>query len=169
MTEPPLTAMPALCARIFANPKSSTLAPSLVSMTLPGFRSRWIIPVRCARSSASAISRAVRSVSFSGSAPRLRRSPSVSPSRYSITKVIEPALLPDVVEGANMGVVKRGNSARLPFETLADVRPFSGVRRKHLDSNGAVQPRIARLVNFAHAARADKREDLIRAESRSGG
>jgi hypothetical protein len=28
----------------FANPKSSSLAPSLVSMTLPGLRSRWMIP-----------------------------------------------------------------------------------------------------------------------------
>jgi len=66
-----------------------------------------------------------------------------------------------------MRVVERGNSAGLAFEALAEVRPFSGVWRKHFDGNGAVQPCIARLVDFAHAARAYRREDLVRAESRS--
>jgi len=37
------------------SPKSSSLAPVFVSMTLPGFRSLWTIPRRCAFSSASAI------------------------------------------------------------------------------------------------------------------
>jgi hypothetical protein len=49
-------------------------------------------------------------------------------------------------------MVECGNRARLPFEALAHVRPFRDVRRKHLDGNGAVQPRIARFVDFAHAA-----------------
>ena len=39
-----------------ANPKSSSFAPALVSMMLPGFRSRWMIPYRCALSKVSAIS-----------------------------------------------------------------------------------------------------------------
>ena len=39
----------------FANPKSSNFAPDFVSMMLPGFKSRWTIPWRCALSSASAI------------------------------------------------------------------------------------------------------------------
>ena len=43
------------CPLAFANPKSSNFAPDFVSMMLPGFRSRWTIPWRCALSSASAI------------------------------------------------------------------------------------------------------------------
>ena len=43
------------CAN-FARSKSSSFAPLFVSMTLPGVRSRWTMPARCARSSASAIS-----------------------------------------------------------------------------------------------------------------
>ena len=66
-----------------------------------------------------------------------------------------------------MRVVERRNGSRLAFEALADLRPFRGVWPKHLDGNGAVQPRIARFVDFAHAARAYRREDLVRAESRS--
>ena len=38
-----------------ASPKSSSFAPARVSMTLPGFRSRWMMPARCAASSAAAI------------------------------------------------------------------------------------------------------------------
>ena len=45
-----------------ARPKSSSFAPDFVIMTLPGFRSRWTIPSRCARSSASAISAPYRNV-----------------------------------------------------------------------------------------------------------
>ena len=40
----------------FARPKSRSFTPDFVSMTLPGFKSRWTIPCRCALSSASAIS-----------------------------------------------------------------------------------------------------------------
>ena len=39
----------------FAKPKSKSLASDLVSITLPGFRSRCTTPARCAFSSASAI------------------------------------------------------------------------------------------------------------------
>ena len=47
---------PAAPAWNFARPKSSSFTPDFVSITLPGFRSRWTIPCRCALSSASAIS-----------------------------------------------------------------------------------------------------------------
>ena len=69
-----------------ASPKSMSLAPPLVSMTLPGFKSRWTMPERCARSSASAISMPVRSSKSVGSGPRSSRAASVSPSINSITR-----------------------------------------------------------------------------------
>ena len=48
----PLTATTG--ALVFASPKSSSFAPAFVSMTLPGLRSRWTMPARCAASSAEA-------------------------------------------------------------------------------------------------------------------
>src|SRR5262245_24595647 len=51
-TVEPLTT-PAGCN--FARPKSSSFTPLLVSITLPGLRSRCTIPLRWALSSASAI------------------------------------------------------------------------------------------------------------------
>ena len=46
-------------AFVFARPKSSSFAPDFVSTTLPGFRSRWTMPARCAVSSADATSIAI--------------------------------------------------------------------------------------------------------------
>ena len=43
----------------FASPKSRSFTPDFVTMTLPGFKSRWTIPCRCALSRASAICDAV--------------------------------------------------------------------------------------------------------------
>ena len=69
-----------------ARPKSISLVPDFVSMMLPGFRSRWMMPARCARSRASATCAPIRSTSATGSAPRDRRCASVSPSTSSITR-----------------------------------------------------------------------------------
>jgi len=69
-----------------ASPKSISLAPDFVSMTLPGLRSRCTIPARWARSSASAIWIPILSTSGIGSAPRAIRAASVSPSTSSITR-----------------------------------------------------------------------------------
>jgi hypothetical protein len=41
---------------VFDKPKWSSFAPAFMIMTLPGFKSRWTIPARCAASIVSAIS-----------------------------------------------------------------------------------------------------------------
>ena len=71
-----------------ARPKSISLAPDFVSITLPGLRSRCTTPARCARSSASAIWAPSRSISASGSGPvreplRPASRPRPAPSRGS--------------------------------------------------------------------------------------
>ena len=71
--------------RLFARPKSSSFAPDRVSITLPGFRSRWTMPARCARSSASATSTACAAPG-PRQRPDWRRAASVSPSTNSITR-----------------------------------------------------------------------------------
>jgi hypothetical protein len=38
------------------------------------------------------------------------------------------------------------------------------VRRQHLDGNGAPEPRVARLVHLAHAARTEAAQDFVWAE-----
>ncbi len=88
---PPGATDPPDAASNFASPKSSTFTcPSCVSMMLAGFRSRWMIPLSCAASSASTICRAVASASSMDSGPAASRSASDCPSTSSSTRNREP-------------------------------------------------------------------------------
>src|SRR5712692_6127038 len=60
-------------------------------------------------------------------------------------------------------MIQRGDSAGLALEALAKL--FGA----DLDGDHPVEPRVARFVHFAHAARANGRKDLVRAESSSTG
>jgi hypothetical protein len=62
---------------------------------------------------------------------------------------------PHVVERADVGMVQRSDGMRLALEALAEaVVAF-------LDGDGAVQARVARLPDFAHAAFAQRPKDLV--------
>jgi hypothetical protein len=75
----------------------------------------------------------------------------------------------DVVQGADMWMIERGNSAGLPLE------PFmpTGIARKMLgkkfDGYGTIKPRIFSAIDLTHAACADQGDDLVRTEARASG
>jgi hypothetical protein len=72
-------------ATSFARPKSRTFTkPAVVTITLPGFTSRWTIPASWAAARPRAISSAKRSASFTSRRPRSIRSRRVSPSTSSM-------------------------------------------------------------------------------------
>ena len=50
-----------------------------------------------------------------------------------------------------------------------DSRIVGDVRRQDLDRDRAVEPRVARLVDLAHAAGAERRHDFVGAEPAAGG
>ena len=68
---------------------------------------------------------------------------------------------PHVVELANMRMIQRRDRTGLPLKTLAEL----GLR--NLNCDDAVESRVSRLVNLAHSARANRRKDLVGAESAS--
>ena len=68
----------------------------------------------------------------------------------------------DIVNLADIGMIQRRNGLRLAFEALAELS--SG----NFDRHVAFQTWISGAVNFPHTARADKRNDLIRAEFVAG-
>src|SRR5688572_5206155 len=43
------------------------------------------------------------------------------------------------------------------------------MRQQHLDRNEAIEPRVARLVDFSHPARAEQRQDFVGAKTRATG
>ena len=77
-------------------------------------------------------------------------------------------LLADVVEGADVRMAQPGDGPRLALEALEPVGLLGRRGGKNLEGDGAVEPRVPRAVDLAHASRAQGREDLVRAEARPG-
>ena len=76
---------------------------------------------------------------------------------------------PTSKQRADVRMVQRGDGLRFALEALLAFRNRSRqVRREHLDGDRAVQPRVGRLVDLAHAAGAERREDLVGPESGAG-
>jgi hypothetical protein len=79
-----------------------------------------------------------------------------------------PSFAPDVVKHADMGMIQRRDGPRLPLEPRPQILARGDVRREHLDRDRSVEPRVASFVDFAHAARAERGEDLVGTEANTG-
>ena len=75
----------------------------------------------------------------------------------------------DLVNGDDVRMIERRGGLRLLHEPAAAILVRQAVGGQHLDRHLAAQTRIARAVHLAHAARAEQREYLVRAELRAGG
>ena len=62
----------------------------------------------------------------------------------------------------------RVDSARLPLEAFTQSWIFRKMLGKDFDRHCAIEASVFRLVDFAHPARAERRQDFIGAESSSG-
>ena len=68
------------------------------------------------------------------------------------------------------GWLRLRDRPRLALEALRALRASAArCGGQHLDRDGALEPRVARLVDLAHPARAERREDLVGAEPGPGG
>ena len=76
---------------------------------------------------------------------------------------------PDVVQRADVRMVERRDGARFALEALAELGIGGECVGQDLDRDDAIEPRVARLVDLAHAAGADEREDFVGAEAGAGG
>ena len=70
---------------------------------------------------------------------------------------------PDVEKDEEVGVAQRADRARLLLEAAQAVG-VRGERRQDLEGDLATEPRVARAVDLAHAARAEGAEDFVGAE-----
>ena len=75
----------------------------------------------------------------------------------------------ETVDRADVRMIQRGEDLRFTFEAR---EPFNvqgkGIRQDH-QRDVAMQPRIARAMQLAHAARPEGGLNLVRAEARTGG
>ena len=67
----------------------------------------------------------------------------------------------DVVDGADVRVVQRGDRPCFTLKPLACQVGAGEPRRQHLDGDLAVEARVARAIDLAHAAGADGGDDLV--------
>ena len=74
----------------------------------------------------------------------------------------------DVVHRDDVGMVDGGDRARLPLEPRQAIRVARERGRQDLDRDVAPEPRVARLVDDAHATGADKGHDFVGPEPRAG-
>ena len=147
----------------------SAWRPPCVSITLPGLRSRWTMPARCARSSASAIWAAelqdlVRSAAARATAapPASRPRPAPSPgSRSSPSRPTSNSV--QMCGWLSAEIVRASRSKRARTSGFADQ-----VLGQHLDRHVAAEPRVLGAVDLAHAARAERGDDFVGTEAGAG-
>ena len=78
-------------------------------------------------------------------------------------------VLTEVVHGEDVRVIERGGGAGFLFEAREPFRIAGKCRRQHLDRHDALETIVAGAVDLAHAARAERTEDLGRAKARASG
>ena len=167
----PLAALPVSSGDsiIAARPKSSSFAsPRAVTKMFAGLRSRCTMPAACAASSASAIC-----------TPRPTTVPSdIGPARHhleqrlpaqqlhdEVGRSVRLRRLADVVDRADVRMVQRRGRARLALEAPQVFFRRRERRRQQLHRDIAAELQIVRLVDLAHAAGADRRDDLEPADN----
>ena len=80
---------------------------------------------------------------------------------------LDAVLTADVVQRADMRVRQARDGARLAPETFLTPRVVGDVAQQDLDRNRPIEPCVDRPVDFAHAARAKRRDDFVRPQSRA--
>lgn len=81
---------------------------------------------------------------------------------------VDALLFADVVDGDDIGMIERRCGLRFLDEPQLARCLTEIFRTQHLDRDETVQPRVPRFEHFAHAARAQRFEDLIVAEGAAG-
>jgi hypothetical protein len=84
-------------------------------------------------------------------------------------QVVDPVLLSNVMQDANMGMIQAGNGFCFAFKPLFADRIASEVCRQYLDGPCALKPRVSGAIHLAHPARSDRVQDLVRSQPNSGG
>ena len=85
-----------------------------------------------------------------------------------MTRYSTLALLADVVQRADVGVVQPGDGLRFALEPLPPLGLRGGVGGQHLDRDGAGDPRVARAVDLAHPSPAQEGDDFVRPQKGAG-
>ena len=81
---------------------------------------------------------------------------------------VRVALVPDVEERADVGVIQGGDRLGLALEALAALLVLGEGGGEDLDGDAAVEAGVLPPPDLAHSAGADRRQELVRPEPRPG-
>ncbi len=104
-----------------------------------------------------------------GQGARLQQLGQGLPRHQLEDEVGHPVAIVDRVEGRDVGVVQGRHHARLPLEAGQVLGAVGQPGGQHLDRDVASEPRVAGLIDLAHAADAQRAEHLERTETCAGG
>ena len=79
-------------------------------------------------------------------------------------EIVGAILMANVIEHTDVRMIEAGDGFGFPFEALLVNGIIRNLRGKNLDRDGAVEARIARAKDFAHAARTQRGDNFIRTE-----
>jgi len=138
-----------------------------VIITLPGLRSRWTIPCRCAAQRVGDLRAVAKHL-----LQRKRTLLEPLGQRLSLDQLhheeVRAVLAADVEEGADVRVVQGGDGPRLTLEAGAQLLVGGKAGREYLDRHVAPESRVARPIDFPHAAGAERGDDLVGAKAGAG-
>jgi hypothetical protein len=80
-------------------------------------------------------------------------------------QIVDVPITADVVEGADVGVVEARRHARLALETRTHIGLLGELGGQDLDRHVTAEPGVPRPVDLAHPPRAERGDDLVRAET----
>ena len=133
---------------------------------LSGFRSRWTMPRSCAAARPATSCSARSMVRAAASGPRSTQ----RAQRLALEELGDEerhGADADVEDREHVGMRQRCDRARFLLEAPPPI-VIGGRRRRHdLDRDVAPEPRVARAIDLAHPAGADRRHDLVGAEAAS--
>ena len=125
-------------------------------------------PFSCAASRASAICRAIGSASSSG----------IGPARDPLRQVVafdqlhheraDAIRFFETVDGGDVRMIQRGEQLRFALKRASRSGSLRERVGQNLERDVALQSRVAGAIHLAHAARAERRNDFVRAESSAG-
>ena len=78
---------------------------------------------------------------------------------------VDAVLATEVMERTDVRMIQRRDRTRFTLEALACERIAGHFRRQDLDRDRAIEPGVARFVDFPHPAGSDARPEQIRADT----
>ena len=152
---------------IAANPKSRTFtSPAGDTITLPGFKSRCTTPRSCAASSASAIWRANVRV-LGGEATARDHGRELAWHQFHHQRATGTGF-DQSMDDCDVRMIQRGQHLGFAVEARKPLRIAGEGLWQNLDRDLALQLRVARAIDLAHATGAERGQDFVRAEARAG-